>query len=108
MPLFKIHRLKDSHFQQFRWSPHTSGACQVRPKDYVAEGTVEAASPYVAWAALKETAEALRVGDLLEDEGGSLRICKYVGFEEARWVLPEVKPVPDEAAPAPAPESAGS
>jgi len=22
---------------------------------------------------------------------GHLRICKYVGFEEARWVIPEVK-----------------
>ncbi len=80
----------------------------MRPKDYVAQGTVEASSPYVAWASLKETPEALRVGDLLEDEGGGLRICKYVGFEEARWVIPEVKPVPEDAAAEPAPETASS
>ena len=32
-----------------------------------------------------------RVGDLLASPGGELCIYKYVGFEEARWVLPEVK-----------------
>jgi hypothetical protein len=31
------------------------------------------------------------VGDLLETEDGQLRICKYVGFEPAQWVLPEPK-----------------
>jgi hypothetical protein len=29
------------------------------------------------------------VGDLLETADGQLRICKYVGFEPAQWVLPE-------------------
>ena len=28
----------------------------------------------------------------LEAEDGSLRIFKFVGFEEAQWVLPEAKP----------------
>jgi hypothetical protein len=32
------------------------------------------------------------VGDILETEDGQLRICKYVGFEPAQWVLPEPKP----------------
>ena len=31
------------------------------------------------------------VGDLLEGEDGQLRICKYVGFELAQWVVPELK-----------------
>ena len=47
-------------------------------------------------------------GDLLESADGQLRICKYVGFEPAQWVLPEAKvdaklpgPVPaDSASPA--------
>ncbi|HVX66408.1 MAG TPA: hypothetical protein VHA11_07395 [Bryobacteraceae bacterium] len=106
MPLFKIHRLKDTQFQQFRWAPHTSGACQVRPKDYVEKGAIEAASAYLAWAALKDSEQALRVGDLLEDEGGGLRICKYVGFEEAHWFVPEVKPDPEAQEQVPAPETA--
>ncbi len=25
MPVYQIHRLKDSHRQQFRWAPHTPG-----------------------------------------------------------------------------------
>ncbi len=101
MPIFKIHRLRDSQFQQFRWAPHTSGACQVRPRDYNEKGTVEADSAYQAWNALKDSEDPLRVGDLLEDQQGGLRICKYVGFEEASWVVPEPKPLPDAAAPGP-------
>ena len=31
------------------------------------------------------------MGDLLESADGQLRICKYVGFEPAHWVLPEPK-----------------
>ncbi len=93
MPVFKIHRLKDSVQQQFRWAPHTSGATPVKPKDYEAAGEVEAGTPYEAWQSLKGSEKALRVGDLLESETGSLRVCKYVGFEEAAWVIPEPKPV---------------
>ena len=29
--------------------------------------------------------------DLLERATGDLRICKYVGFDEAQWIAPEVK-----------------
>jgi hypothetical protein len=34
------------------------------------------------------------VGDLLEAGNGTLRICKYVGFETASWVIPESKAAP--------------
>jgi hypothetical protein len=95
MPSFKIHRIKDSHYQQFRWASHTSGAAQVKPRDYEIAGEVEAESPYAAWALLRDRGEALRVGDLLESDGGGLRICKYVGLEEAHWVVPEPKPAPE-------------
>lgn len=104
MPFFKIHRLKDSQFQQFRWAPHTAGASQARPKDYAEAGAIKAESAYAAWTALRESGQALRVGDILEDESGGLRIYKYVGFEEAHWIVPEIKPGPG-AAPIP-PEEA--
>ena len=99
MPVFRIHRLKENQRQQFRWAPHTSGATGVRPKDYEQAGSVEAASAYSAWFALKDSEEALKVGDLLESEIGGLLICKYVGFETARWVLPEAKPGTEGAPP---------
>ena len=40
---------------------------------------------------MRDSEEPLAVGDLLETEDGQLRICKYVGFEPAQWVLPEPK-----------------
>ena len=43
---------------------------------------------------LVEAPVALAVGDLLEAESGALTICKYVGFESASWLLPEVKSAP--------------
>ena len=92
MPLYQIHRLKESHRQQFRWAPHTPGIMIAKPKDYEKGSAVEGASPYAVWMALRETDQALNVGDLVEIEGGELRILKYIGFEEARWYVPE--PVP--------------
>ena len=91
MPAYRIHRLKENQRQQFRWAPHTSGAAFVKPKDYAEGGGVEAPGAYAAWMSLRDTEQALQVGDLLEAEDGKLYICKYVGFEEARWVLPEVQ-----------------
>ncbi len=99
MPLFRIHRLKESAFQHFRWAPHTAGATPVKPKDYEAAGEIEAPSPYAAWSQMRDSGNPLRVGDVLESEGGALRICKYVGFEEAAWVIPEPKPDPAATAP---------
>ena len=44
------------------------------------------------WAQLRTSENALLVGDVLETESGQLRICKYVGFEDARWFVPEPAP----------------
>jgi hypothetical protein len=99
MPLFKIHRLRDSQLQQFRWAPHTAGTCQVRPRDYHESGQIEAPGLYAAWNALRVSEQPLRIGDILEDEKGALRICKYVGLEEAQWVIPEPQPPDANAGP---------
>ena len=84
-----MHRLKEPQRQQFRWAPHTSGATTVKPKDYQSAESIEAESVYSVWEALRSSERPLQVGDLLEIEGGPLRICKYVGFEEAHWYVPE-------------------
>lgn len=89
MPVFRIHRMKDAPRLQFRAAPHVSGAANVKPKDYEPSGEIEAVNEYAAWASLRATSLPLAVGDLLESPTGSLRICKYVGFDEARWILPE-------------------
>jgi hypothetical protein len=44
---------------------------------------------------LRGTEEELQVGDLLEVDSGELRILKYIGFEEARWYVPEPVPAPN-------------
>ena len=97
MPMYRIHRLKDHLRQQVRFAPHVSGTATVKPRDYqldeeVAE-RVDAPTPYSAFFVLRDSATPLDVGDLLEAEDGSLRIFKFVGFEEAQWALPEPKPV---------------
>ena len=89
MPAYQIHRMKDHHRQQFRWAPHTSGTTVVKPKDYEPGTVSEAASPYALWLMLRDTEQPLEVGDLLESAAGELRIYKYIGFEEARWFVPE-------------------
>jgi len=86
--------LKESHRQQFRWAPHTSGVTIAKPRDYEKGRVVEGASPYAVWLALRGSKDELQVGDLLEAEGGELRILKYIGFEEARWYVPESAPPP--------------
>ena len=91
MAEYRIYRMKESTRQQFRWAPHTIGITNAKPKDYELTVTVEAPTPYAVWLQLKETPEPLQVGDILETVGGELRIYKYVGFEEAQWVLPEMK-----------------
>jgi hypothetical protein len=89
MPAYQIHRLKETQRQQFRWAPHTPGVTIVKMKDYEPGQVVEAASPYALWLALRASDLALAVGDLIEAPGGELRILKYIGFEEARWYVPE-------------------
>jgi hypothetical protein len=95
MPLFRIHRMKDHPRQQFRWAPHVSGTANVKQKDYEPSGEVEGENEYAVWAILRNSELPLQVGDILETPGGKLRICKYVGFEEARWFVP---PPPAQAA----------
>jgi hypothetical protein len=91
MPNFRIHRMKDAPRQNFRWAPHVSGAAQVKQKDYEPEVRgIEAAHEYAAWSMLRESEQPLTVGDLLETESGDLRVCKYVGFEKATWLVPEI------------------
>jgi hypothetical protein len=90
MPLFRIHRMKENPRQQFRWAPHVSGTANVKPKDYEQLGEIEAENEYAAWALLRGSEAPLLLGDLLEMPSADLRICKYVGFEEARWFIPEV------------------
>ena len=89
MPTYRIHRIKETPRLAFRFAAHTGGIAQVKPRDYEPGMEVEAAHPYGAWRHLSGTEQALRVGDLLEAPDGALSICKYVGFEEARWALPE-------------------
>jgi hypothetical protein len=92
MPLYRVYRLSEARRNQFRWAPHISGEAGVKPTDYNEEGTVEASSSYAAWSRLKDAGRPLGVGDILEEvPEGELRICKYVGFEPARWVLPEIQ-----------------
>jgi hypothetical protein len=92
MPSYCIHRLKPHLQQQFRCAPHVSGTANTKPRDYEPGDTVDAATPYAAFFILRDAGAPLVPGDLLEAENGSLRIYKYVGFEEAQWILPELKP----------------
>jgi hypothetical protein len=92
MPSFRIHRLKDHLRQNFRFAPHLSGTALVKPRDYemAEEDVVEASSPYAAFFALRDAPRPIQVGDLLECGDRSLRIFKFVGIEEAQWVVSEV------------------
>jgi hypothetical protein len=83
--------MKDAPRQQFRWAPHVAGAANVKAKDYDPDAEVQADSEYHVWSRLRASDRPLAVGDLLETEAGDLRICKYVGFESAAWIVPEVK-----------------
>jgi hypothetical protein len=101
--------MKDHPRQQFRWAPHVGGTASVKPKDYEQRGQVEAQHEYDAWKTLRDSGEALQVGDLLESESGQLRICKYVGFEPAEWLLPEPKHAAEsDAGPVPQPGTEAS
>ena len=91
MPQYRIHRMKESVRQQFRWAPHTIGVTVAKPRDYELVTSVQAPGVYAVWMTLKDTEDPLQVGDILEIEGGDLRIYKYVGFEEAQWQVTEVK-----------------
>jgi hypothetical protein len=102
MPRYRIHRIKETPRENFRWAPHTGGEATVKLKDYEASRTVESATPYAAWKLLIDENEALRPGDLLEilkdeqsdavpSEPPELLIAKYIGFDPAKWFVPEPK-----------------
>ena len=89
--------MKETPGEHFRWSAHTGGVANVKPKDYEAKGEISAGSTYAAWKALSTSSEPLRTGDLLEEvlpdgSPGELHIAKYIGFEKAIWFVPENKP----------------
>lgn len=92
MPNYRVYRMKEAPRQHFRWAPHVSGAANVKRKDYEENGRIEAANEYAAWDQLRSSRQPLEIGDLLETDGGELRICKYIGFEAAAWVLPPPDP----------------
>jgi hypothetical protein len=96
MAIYRIHKLKETARQQFRWAPHTVGVSYAKPRDYEPCSETEGTGPYSVWLALKDTQQALQVGDILESDRGELRIYKYVGFESVQWHIPEPKP-PTEA-----------
>jgi hypothetical protein len=98
--------MKESARQHFLWAPHVSGVASLRPKDYDASSEVEAENEYAAWSISRHWEKPLLVGDILEFPSGQLRVCKYVGFEEARWVLPE--PLPPAAPGTPVPLAQGA
>lgn len=96
MALYRIHRIKDTPRETFRWAAHASGSALVKPKDYDAGAEVEAATPYAAWRVLQSAGHPLRAGDLLElvsaeGSAGALHIAKYTGFDPAQWFVPEPK-----------------
>lgn len=86
--------MKEAARQHFRWAPHVSGAANVKRKEYEEAGQIQAPNEYAAWEQLRASEGPLEVGDLLETGGGELRICKYIGFEAAAWVLPPAEPAP--------------
>ena len=103
MPNYRIYRMKETPREHFRAAPHVSGAANVKRRDYEESGQIEAANEYAAWENLRTSEKPLEVGDLLETDGGELRICKYIGFEAAAWVLPVAAAEPSAATPAASP-----
>jgi hypothetical protein len=92
---YRIHRIKETPGESFRWAAHTGGEAIVKPKDYEAGEELEAPSVYAAWKSMNQRGQALRPGDLLESldaPSQSLQIAKYIGFEPARWWIPDPKP----------------
>ena len=92
--------MKDGPRQQFRLAPHVAGAANVKRKDYQEDGQIEATNEYAAWEQLRPSRQPLDVGDLLETDTGELRICKYIGFEPADWLLPPADPAASHELPA--------
>jgi hypothetical protein len=93
MALFRIHRMRPHVKQSFRWAPHVTGLAIVKPRDYLPGAEIEAPNEYALWAELKKSENPLEIGDLVES-GSALKICKFVGFESAKWAETEAAPAP--------------
>lgn len=107
MPRYRVHRIRETPRENFKWAAHTGGEVIVKLKDYEAGRIVDASTPYAAWKLLVDEREALVPGDLLEiledvdenvlpnppEKPPQLLIAKYIGFEPARWFVPEPKKV---------------
>jgi hypothetical protein len=91
MPRYRIYYLKESQRQHFRNAPPAPGPLKIKLKDYQEGGEIEAASPYAAWKQIQGTEDRplIGVGDVLETDTGALYVCRWAGFEEAQWRLPE-------------------
>ena len=97
MARYRIHRMKNTPRESFRWGAHTGGLSIPKPKDYEGGEDLEAISAYAAWKALRNEGRPLLPGDIIESiapDGVStgLQILKYIGFEPAQWYVPELKP----------------
>jgi len=94
---YRLHQLKDGLRAQFRNATPKPGPLELHRRDYTPGQEIEAASPYAAWKWSRDEsgAEPIQVGDVLEAESGELLLCRYAGFEEARWRAPA--PAPAEA-----------
>jgi hypothetical protein len=94
MVSFRIYRMRPHVKQSFRWAPHVSGLATVKQRDYLPGSEFQAPDEYALWAELRNSEEALELGDLVEAGGeaggGVLKICKFVGFESAKWAETEV------------------
>ena len=107
MSRYRIHYLRESQRQHFRNAPPMAPPHKLKPKDYQPGGEIDAENPYAAWKQMRETPGDLRpieIGDALEAETGALFLCRYVGFEEAQWYVPEPEPAPTTAPAGPAPQ----
>jgi hypothetical protein len=91
MASFRVYRMRPHVRQNFRWATHVSGLATVKQRDYQPDAEFEAPNEYALWAELKSSDQALQVGDLVE-AGGELKICKFVGFESAKWAETEAVP----------------
>lgn len=104
MPRYRIHYLKESQREHFRHSAPSPAPLLLKSKDYRPGGEIEASTPYAVWKKMRAEGpdQPIDLGDALESETGALLVCRYVGFEEAQWFVPEAAPTgqPGDAAPA--------
>jgi hypothetical protein len=92
MASFRIYRMRPHVKMNFRWAPHVAGLATVKQRDYLPDGEFQSSDEYALWAELRNTEQKLDVGDLVEtitEAGGNLKICKFVGFEAAKWAETE-------------------